>query len=198
MQSAPPEFCLFFVNWWPMCMAKGEWASWAQAIGSVAAIGVAIWVPWNLQRREARAQLFAVDPYVAAGSFCPSPTMPVLGVTIKNFGRSPALRLIVESRLGVDGTQETGGANPLLQTSLSPTDTADYRVMLESGLTDHQHQAIVRGDSSLDWVGQISYLDVFGAKRISRFSYSYRGRGMVLNKDSWPAFSTKETGNDFK
>ncbi|RZI78743.1 MAG: hypothetical protein EOP38_27175, partial [Rubrivivax sp.] len=32
------EYCLLWVNWWPMCMAKGEWSSWVQAIGSVAAI----------------------------------------------------------------------------------------------------------------------------------------------------------------
>ena len=38
MGTATPEFCLFFVDWWPLCMTKAEWSGWVQAIGSVAAI----------------------------------------------------------------------------------------------------------------------------------------------------------------
>lgn len=57
MQAANPDFCFFFANhWWTWsdpwwaCMQKGEWASWAQAIFSVLAIAVAIWLP----RRDAK------------------------------------------------------------------------------------------------------------------------------------------------
>lgn len=44
------EYCLLYINWWPICMTKGEWASWAQAIGVVAALIVGIEIP----RRQAR------------------------------------------------------------------------------------------------------------------------------------------------
>lgn len=32
------EYCLLWINWWPLCMTKAEWSGWVQAIGSVAAI----------------------------------------------------------------------------------------------------------------------------------------------------------------
>lgn len=57
-----PEYCFLFVQWWPFCMTKAEWSGWMQAVGSVAAIGVAIWIPWNAQReqtRQARKQALA-------------------------------------------------------------------------------------------------------------------------------------------
>ncbi|HEU4457769.1 MAG TPA: hypothetical protein VFR90_01440 [Methylibium sp.] len=34
----PPEYCLLWINWWPLCMTKAEWSGWVQAIGSIAAI----------------------------------------------------------------------------------------------------------------------------------------------------------------
>ena len=42
--GATAEYCLFWfaTSWWPLCMAKSEWASWVQAIGSIAAILFAI------------------------------------------------------------------------------------------------------------------------------------------------------------
>jgi hypothetical protein len=52
----PPEFCLLGINWWPLCMAKGEWASWVQAVFSVVAIGAAIWIG---HRTDAKARLGA-------------------------------------------------------------------------------------------------------------------------------------------
>lgn len=33
-----PEYCLFWIDWWPMCMSKTEWASWVQALGGLIAI----------------------------------------------------------------------------------------------------------------------------------------------------------------
>ncbi len=39
---AAPDYCLFWINWWPLCMPKAEWASWVQAVGSIVAICAAI------------------------------------------------------------------------------------------------------------------------------------------------------------
>ena len=43
------EYCLFWWDWWPMCMTKGEWSGWMQAIGAVAAI-VIVWWQTNSQK----------------------------------------------------------------------------------------------------------------------------------------------------
>lgn len=44
-EAAKPaqEYCLFWIDWWPMCMTKTEWASWVQAIGGLIAIAAAGW-----------------------------------------------------------------------------------------------------------------------------------------------------------
>lgn len=36
-----PEYCLFWIDWWPMCMTKAEWAAWVAALGAIAAIAYA-------------------------------------------------------------------------------------------------------------------------------------------------------------
>lgn len=36
-----PEYCLLWVDWWPLCMSKTEWSGWMQALGSIAAILIA-------------------------------------------------------------------------------------------------------------------------------------------------------------
>ncbi|MDM0007901.1 hypothetical protein QTI51_24580 [Variovorax sp. J22G73] len=48
----PPEYCLFWADrWWPWfepwwaCMQKGEWSGWAQAIGAIVALYIAIRLP---------------------------------------------------------------------------------------------------------------------------------------------------------
>lgn len=41
-----PEYCLFWVDWWPICMTKGEWSGWVQAVGSVIAIMAAAGAVW--------------------------------------------------------------------------------------------------------------------------------------------------------
>lgn len=43
------EYCLlwFWTDWWPLCMTKAEWSGWMQAIGSVVALLIAIWIPWR-------------------------------------------------------------------------------------------------------------------------------------------------------
>ncbi|WP_343718975.1 hypothetical protein [Achromobacter dolens] len=38
-------FCSVLATHWPT--SSGEWASWVQALGSIAAIGVAIWIPYD-------------------------------------------------------------------------------------------------------------------------------------------------------
>jgi len=38
------EYCLLWINWWPLCMTKTEWSGWVQAIGSIAALFGAVWI----------------------------------------------------------------------------------------------------------------------------------------------------------
>lgn len=33
-----PEYCLLWIDWWPLCMTKAEWSGWMQAIGAAIAI----------------------------------------------------------------------------------------------------------------------------------------------------------------
>lgn len=32
------EYCFLWINWWPMCMTKGEWSGWAQAVAVIATL----------------------------------------------------------------------------------------------------------------------------------------------------------------
>lgn len=51
---AMQEYCLFWWDWWPMCMTRGEWSGWMQAIGAVAALAIAIWLSGSPERAEKR------------------------------------------------------------------------------------------------------------------------------------------------
>lgn len=57
----PQEYCLlwFWTDWWPMCMTKAEWSGWMQAFGSVAALGIAVWLPYH-QKKRAAVEAFAL------------------------------------------------------------------------------------------------------------------------------------------
>lgn len=48
----PQEYCLLWIDWWPMCMTKTEWSGWMQAIGSILALGIAIWIPWSERKHK--------------------------------------------------------------------------------------------------------------------------------------------------
>jgi hypothetical protein len=50
-----PEYCLFYVNLWPMCMTKSEWSGWVQAVGSIAALLFAFYL-MRYQLEHARIQ----------------------------------------------------------------------------------------------------------------------------------------------
>ena len=58
MPPAPPEYCLLWIDHWSLCMQKGEWSGWVQAIGSILAILGAFWLSYG-QLRGARKQ--AID-----------------------------------------------------------------------------------------------------------------------------------------
>lgn len=49
----PPEYCLLWTKWEPMCMPRAEWAAWLQALGPVAAFAFA-WLLFRLQRQDER------------------------------------------------------------------------------------------------------------------------------------------------
>lgn len=39
------EYCLLFIDWWPMCMTKSEWAAWLQFLGVGAALFSVVYGP---------------------------------------------------------------------------------------------------------------------------------------------------------
>jgi hypothetical protein len=43
--AAPAEYCLLWIPHWATCMQKGEWSGWAQAIGAMLALALAIGLP---------------------------------------------------------------------------------------------------------------------------------------------------------
>jgi hypothetical protein len=49
VEAAKPaqEYCFLWIDHWSMCMTKAEWSGWMQAIGSVVALLIAIWIPWR-------------------------------------------------------------------------------------------------------------------------------------------------------
>ncbi|CAN7316504.1 hypothetical protein [Acidovorax delafieldii] len=53
----PQEYCLFWIDWWPLCMTKAEWSGWMQVIGAVSALGIAIALPY-WQKRVADRESF--------------------------------------------------------------------------------------------------------------------------------------------
>lgn len=59
-----PSYCLLWVDWWPVCMTKQEWAAWVQAIGTVAAViagAAAIYWQVRTQRQHVRADRVAAE-----------------------------------------------------------------------------------------------------------------------------------------
>lgn len=57
------EYCLLWIDWWPMCMDKAQWAAWVQAGGAILAIiatGAIAYVQ-NHQQRRSFEQQAAVD-----------------------------------------------------------------------------------------------------------------------------------------
>lgn len=58
-----PEYCLLGIDWWPMCMTKGEWSGWMQAGGAVLAIAATWYITSAQQRaqRDKELRLAALD-----------------------------------------------------------------------------------------------------------------------------------------
>lgn len=54
MAKPAQEYCFLGINWWPTCMTKAEWSGWMQAIGSVVALAIAIWLAGSPERSERR------------------------------------------------------------------------------------------------------------------------------------------------
>ena len=57
MQPSAPEYCMFFIEWWPLCMGLSEWAAWTQGIGTLFALCIAIAVPARQQRDAYKLKL---------------------------------------------------------------------------------------------------------------------------------------------
>lgn len=52
----PPEYCLLWIDWWPLCMTKAEWSGWCQvAVSALALVAGFMWVrQQHALGREAR------------------------------------------------------------------------------------------------------------------------------------------------
>lgn len=59
VEAAKPaaEYCLLAKqdHWWTVCMTKAEWSGWMQAIGSMVALFIAIWIPSHARKVKKRA-----------------------------------------------------------------------------------------------------------------------------------------------
>lgn len=59
MGNCAEEYCLLWLNWWPVCMNKSEWASWIQAGGSLIALVITICLARSAQTERRRGALNA-------------------------------------------------------------------------------------------------------------------------------------------
>lgn len=108
-----PEFCFLWIEHWSMCMSKAEWSGWAQAVGAVVGIGVALAFPIILAKRARRKErqghleTIAADVlmaerqarvYLQANIMAPAYRLPLLGL------RSALPALLADGTLhGSDG-----------------------------------------------------------------------------------------------
>lgn len=76
------EYCFLWIHWWATCMTKAEWATWMQAIGSVLALGIAVWIPIALRTQDMRqrksAALTAAEIVIAGIRVTLEPTVGLL------------------------------------------------------------------------------------------------------------------------
>lgn len=53
-----PEYCLLWIDWWPLCMTKAEWANWTQAlVAGIAVVAGAAYVLWGHQLERDRSDM---------------------------------------------------------------------------------------------------------------------------------------------
>lgn len=67
VEAAKPaqEYCFLWIDHWSMCMTKAEWSGWMQAVGSIVALIVAIYVPQK-QRVDQKKENAALAVSAAA------------------------------------------------------------------------------------------------------------------------------------
>ncbi len=138
METAPPEFCLLWIEHWSTCMTKSEWAGWMQAIGTVAAIAVAIAIPWKqVQRARSQARLGHLE-MIATDVRLAGRQARVYLDNIKRF-RLPAYRLQLHGAhtalpsLLADGTLNGDDATALSQFYVDAT-SFNYCLDIAQGL----------------------------------------------------------------
>ena len=70
VEAARPavEYCLLSSQdrWWTVCMTKAEWSGWMQVIGSVAALVIALWLPYHQKRKDASAAFVLAKHCIAS------------------------------------------------------------------------------------------------------------------------------------
>lgn len=78
------EYCLFWWDWWPMCMTKAEWSGWMQAIGALAALAIAMWLSGSQMRAERRHSLINARAFAQGFNECLVGLK--IGVSANNWG----------------------------------------------------------------------------------------------------------------
>lgn len=93
MPLGTSEYCLFWIDHWSTCMQKGEWSGWAQAVGSLLALAIAIALPAKA-RRDARIDAkAAVYAYMASVVYALEKARDACA--IQNWADFDAARLLV-------------------------------------------------------------------------------------------------------
>ncbi|MGE8452311.1 MAG: hypothetical protein ACN6OP_17160 [Pseudomonadales bacterium] len=71
--AASENYCLLFIDWWPMCMTKSEWSGWMQACVAALAIGAstgfAFYQYLKEQKRRRQNSWFLLNEYFSAVAF---------------------------------------------------------------------------------------------------------------------------------
>ncbi len=69
MIEAEVEYCLFHGDVWWLCLTVSEWASWVQAIGTVAAVFAAVLLAWGTSRSAHKQARAAIGGFAAQVHF---------------------------------------------------------------------------------------------------------------------------------
>lgn len=121
------EYCLFWIQGWPVCMTKAEWSGWAQAIGSIVGLGIAIWAANRATRAARQLHLEAVRMQ-AAQQIAHAMTI-LAGVT---HAADNAMHAIDRRRRPIRHTGVQGAIPLLQQTALLPMPADATTCILEA------------------------------------------------------------------
>lgn len=185
-----------------------HWAEWALVVvtGFLAiytyrlfrATGRLVTEAGETAKRQLRA-------YVHVSEILPSrplsvAAMPVLHVTIKNFGQTPAYRLRIETKTVVDRVTD-----PTKVTLAGKLEGGSSHVLAPGGIFRHDTDALTptaeelkemrAGTLRVYWFGAIEYIDAFGDFRRETVRQSLNSFNLILEVEAEGNESSLETGD---